>query len=68
MPKNGRDSTTCKKKNPTIGKNTAIILYRQINKWIDEKVKYVQIFDIRKHAILILFSIPAKESCHKRDE
>lgn len=67
MPKNSIDTTTCKKK-PTIGKNTAIILYRQINKWIDEKVKYAQIFDIRKHAILILFSIQAKESCHKRDE
>lgn len=43
-----------------------MILYRQINKWIDEKVKYAQIFDIREHAILILFCIPAKESCHKR--
>lgn len=67
MPKNSIDTTTCNKK-PTIGKNTAIILYRQINKWIDEKVKYAQIFDIREHAILILFCIPAKESCHKRNE
>lgn len=67
MPKNSIDTTTCKK-HPTIGKNTAIILYRQVNRWIGEKVKYAQIFDIREHAILILFSIPAKESCHKRDE
>lgn len=68
MFKNGRDLIICKKKNFIIGKNIVIILYRQINKWIDEKVKYVQIFDICEYVIFILFCILVKELCYKRNE